>query len=177
MTGVLILACPSCGTSISLNQQVRWTRCESCQQEHVVRSSGSMPVLAPVEPELERIQKKATRDTALFSIRALNLEILDLQAELDSLTKEGTPLDLTRAVGFSVIVLGMVYLVLFGEVNLNVMSLAAVGVALGAVLHGSTEFIGHDYYLRKTYLSRLIHKKQVQVFEYEQVIFKLSHAS
>jgi hypothetical protein len=169
LTGILVLACPSCGMNLSVNGQARWLRCDHCQVEHMVKQVDSLPILAPLEAELDRIQESATRKTALSAIRKLNIEILDLQTELDGITREGTPLDTTRILGVCAIVLGLAYLLIFGA-----LPLAGLGVGLGILLHASTEVIGRGYYLHKSYLKRLIFQKQVQVFEYEQVFFLLN---
>jgi hypothetical protein len=171
LTGVLTLTCPSCGTHYRVEAQPVGLRCPQCQVEHVVKNSGNRIVLALLEGELDLMPKGAAQQVCLNAIKKLNLEILDLQAELDSLSKQGSPLDTVRLIGFCAITLGLVFSVLFGQSNLEALSLAAVGIVLGIVLHGSTELFGQSYYIRKTYLKKLIYQKQVSVFQYERFFF------
>lgn len=171
MTSTLSLTCPSCGSILFVDELPRWLRCEQCRVEHVVKNSGSLTVLAPVEGELDRIHKGAARQASLEAIKKLNLEILDLEDELERLSKQGTPLDTVRIIGFCAITLGLVFSVLYGNANLDALSLAAVGIVLGIVLHGGTEIFGQEYFIRKTYLKKLIYKKQSNVFLHERFLF------
>jgi hypothetical protein len=105
-----------------------------------------------------------------LAVKKVKTEILNLEADLKELSAVGSPLDTVRAIGFSVITLGLVYSFLNGAPDTSAFSFAAVGILLGIVLHGGTEFFGKDYYIRKAYLNELIKRKRQELDKYQNLL-------
>jgi DNA-directed RNA polymerase subunit RPC12/RpoP len=165
---VLFLTCPNCGSKLEVIKSKLRFACPHCQAEHVVKRSGKIVYLSTLEQELESIQIRASRAESERTIMQLYQEIRALEAELQELRSEGAPLDNVRMIGMAAITLGLLFAVIYGISNTFVMGYLAAGIVLGIALHGSTGFIGKDYYIRKTYLKELIDKKRGEIIQYEK---------
>jgi hypothetical protein len=161
------LACPRCSSPLQVPPDLKRFTCHCCSAEHVIKRSGRFIFLNPIEAELLEIQERAVKKTARLAIKKLKAEVKNLEVELQELEDQGSPLDIVRTVGFAVIALGLLLSLIYGIGNISVLTMAASGIAVGIVLHGSTEFFGKDYYLHKAYLQELIKKKRGDILKYE----------
>lgn len=169
MPETVLTTCPACGGNLPFQKRQKRCVCEACEIEYAVKSSEGKYFLLPVEQVLEELSLYANKKSAEIAIKKLKGEIRNLEVELKELTATGSPLETVRAVGLSVIALGLIFAILYnGITNTSVLAIGAVGIVTGIVLHSSTEFIGKDYYIRKAYLKELIHKKRSEILKHEQ---------
>jgi DNA-directed RNA polymerase subunit RPC12/RpoP len=165
---LLFLTCPNCGSQLEVvKEQLRFA-CKYCQAEHVIKKSGKVVYLCTHEQELETLKVKANRVNAERRIRQLNLEVKSLEEELQELRSEGAPLDNVRMIGLAAVTLGLFFALIYGISNSFMMGYLAAGIVLGIALHGSTSFIGKDYYIKKTYLKQLIDDKRDEIIQTEK---------
>jgi hypothetical protein len=160
------LKCPVCNTKLQEIKGGRTFHCEKCMTPYSLILFGSHLRLAPAGQASTHIQYDNPAEVSL-AVKKIKTEIINLEAELKELSAVGSPLDTVRTIGFSVITLGLVYSVLNGAPDSSTFSFAAIGILLGIVLHGGTEFFGKDYYIRKAYLNELIKRKRQELVKYQ----------
>jgi hypothetical protein len=175
---VFFLTCPNCGSQLDVVKTILNITCGNCQSEHVIKRSGKVVYLCTLEQELESVQNRADRAASQRMITILNQEIKDLEADLKELRSEGAPLDNVRMIGMAAITLGLFFAIIYGISNTMMMGYMAAGIVLGIALHGSTGFVGKDYYIRKRYLEELIDQKRGEILNHEKKLnrFELESA-
>jgi hypothetical protein len=168
VTDTIYLACPTCGHSLQVHTGDHHAGCCFCGGDCVVNRNGRIVTLAPVELALQALQESGERAAAEQAIKKLNAEIRNLKVLLGELSSEGSPLQTVRMIGYVVITVGLLLTMLYGLQNQTVVPMAAAGIVLAIALHGSTEFIGKDYYIQKAFLNELIEKKRSEILRYQQ---------
>jgi uncharacterized protein (UPF0212 family) len=163
------LLCPSCGAKRKVSSAQNVYICELCQSEHILKCKEGMFVLSPLTEELALIQQQAIKKEASRAVRKLKADLQNIELELQELSKMGTPLETVRTIGFAVIALGLALSILNGLANMHAMTVAASGIVMGIMLHGSTELFGRDYYIRKDYLKKLRAQKRCELEHYEKL--------
>lgn len=172
------LTCPTCGSQLEAIEDQLKLACEKCQAEHLIKKSGKIVYICTLEQELESIQIRANRANTERMILKLNQEIHELEEELKELKSEGAPLENVRIIGLAAVTLGLLFAVIYGISNTFLMGYLAAGIVLGIALHGSTSFIGKEYYIRKMYLKELIDGKRGEIIQHEKKLgfFELERA-
>lgn len=164
------LICPSCGIHVQVKKDSKTYKCESCKGEHVVHRNGCVASLVSMEEELVKIQYGSTTGEATLAIKKLRAEIKNLEVELQELSRQGSPLDSVRAIGFGIITLFLLFAILNSSTDVSLFAFGAIGIVMGIVIHSSTELFGKNYFVRKAYLKELIQKKRAEVARQEHIL-------
>jgi predicted RNA-binding Zn-ribbon protein involved in translation (DUF1610 family) len=106
MSDFITLACPSCGGSLRITDDVERFACKYCGREHLVRRrvdrSGHAYVdLEPIVAKLTKIDRKMDRHTAELAIQRLRQDRRGLKGRIDEWRDEysAAKADAGRAVG------------------------------------------------------------------------------
>jgi ribosomal protein S27AE len=122
----ITLACPNCGGSLKITQDMERFACQYCGYEHIVRRNGNMVSLQPVMEGLKRVENKfdhvlsgSDRMAAEQTIQRLNREIDELQKQIsakeEAITKAKSGNRSTWGSIIFLIVLGSIAVVFFSD--------------------------------------------------------------
>jgi len=87
MSDYITLACPSCGSSLEITNDIDRFACLSCGNEHIVRRDGGIVSLSPVLDGLGEIKIGVDKTASELAIKRLKPEIASLNASLWLLIK------------------------------------------------------------------------------------------
>jgi len=82
MADYITLACPSCGGSLQITDDIERFACGHCKKEHVVKRGGGIVSLAPVVESIQRVQVGVDRMASELAIARLEKEILLLKKKI-----------------------------------------------------------------------------------------------
>ena len=85
MPDIITLSCPSCGAKLSISRDIERFACSQCGQEHIVKRTGGMVALSPVQDSINQVGSGPDKAAAEMTILQLKKEIAELTAERDKM--------------------------------------------------------------------------------------------
>jgi len=166
----LTLPCPDCGSLLLLPENASYLTCTQCGEDHLIGTSEGHVYLSPLFPGLEGEIPTGDWRIPAMNIHQLKAEVKDLEGQLETLTRQGSLIDLVHKTGFTVIFAGLGYTIANGAATLPTLPYGFVGLLSGVLLHSGSRLIGRNYYTQKAALLDQIRKKQAEIEQNQQLL-------
>jgi hypothetical protein len=89
MTDFISLTCPSCGGKLQITPDIERFACQNCGNEHIVRRSGGIVSIAPIEAGLSKIQAGTDKTAAELAYKRTKEEFQDMENRLENVLTVG----------------------------------------------------------------------------------------
>jgi ribosomal protein S27E len=169
----LSLNCPDCGNPLVIPENASYLTCTQCGEDHLIGTSDGQIYLSPLFPGLDGEIPTGDWRIPAMTIHQLKAEVKDLEGQLETLTREGSLIDLARKTGFTVIFAGLGFTIANGAATLPALPYGFVGLLSGVLLHGGSRLIGRNYFTQKAALLEQIHNKQAEIEQNQQLLSSL----
>jgi len=107
MPDFITLTCPSCGGKLQVTQDIDRFACSFCGTEHIVRRSGGIVALTPVEETLIHVKTGVDKTASELAIRRLREEIQILEKERYRIINDPR-YQVTSGLGLFLFILGII---------------------------------------------------------------------
>lgn len=142
MSDFITLSCPSCGGKLQITDDIDRFACAHCGSEHIVRRSGGIVSLKPVEGLLQQTASELASKRLEGEIRDLEGEIADLEPKIDRLSAIHPPVSCLMQFWVIWLILdGLAWVLLFsvysagksldGETTIVILALTLCFLAMG----------------------------------------------
>jgi predicted RNA-binding Zn-ribbon protein involved in translation (DUF1610 family) len=143
--------CPECGEELALIENSTLLSCPQCG---IVRFIRSFPA---------RDLRIKEGDLPAINVHTLIGEVKILERQLQTLSDRWGLVDLVRNIGLILVLTGIGYALLSSMTSLSLLNYGVYAILSGIFLHGGSQLVGKDYYIRKAFLEELILIKQHEI--------------
>lgn len=129
--------------------------------------------LLPLIPGVGGRQAEEDWRIPALTIHQLKTQISDLEKQLVALTQHGSLIDLARKTGFTAMLAGFGYTILYNASNMPALPFGMAGLLSGILLHGGSRLIGRKYFAQKAILREQIGKKRGEIERNQELLSSL----